>query len=137
MLLQFRRFPLVAFAIFSCFSFDSFGSYGENPFPKLAELQKSGAQVSALIVPLDGTTGPIAELSPNKRLTIASVSKLIVAAKALDFYGEGKVKGLGSSPCICLLFSQPPWFVTGNWLKVARLPPTSPNFTSGLPWEEF
>ncbi len=57
--------------------------------PELAELgklQAAGAAVSAVIWDLDAAK-PLAELNPATRLTPASLSKIFVAAAALDAFG--------------------------------------------------
>ena len=52
-------------------------------FPALAELQGKGARISALVVDLD-RGAELFELNPDSRLSPASVSKLVIAAAALD-----------------------------------------------------
>ncbi|KAB8030619.1 D-alanyl-D-alanine carboxypeptidase/D-alanyl-D-alanine endopeptidase [Fluviispira multicolorata] len=60
-----------------------------DQFPKLRKLEKEGVQISALVVRLSDKK-IIAELNPDKRLSPASTSKLILAAKALETWGSNK-----------------------------------------------
>jgi D-alanyl-D-alanine carboxypeptidase/D-alanyl-D-alanine-endopeptidase (penicillin-binding protein 4) len=52
-------------------------------FPQLARLAAEGAQVSAVVHDLD-TDQPLAQLGANDRLTPASLSKIVIAAAALE-----------------------------------------------------
>lgn len=56
---------------------------------KLHHLENQGAEVSALVVNLSKKT-ILAQLNPSKRLSPASVSKLVLAADALDTWDEDK-----------------------------------------------
>ncbi|APJ02700.1 D-alanyl-D-alanine carboxypeptidase/D-alanyl-D-alanine-endopeptidase [Silvanigrella aquatica] len=61
----------------------------DDSFPALKKLEKEGNQVSAMAVRLsDGKI--IAELNSEKRLSPASVTKLILASKAIDTWGIDK-----------------------------------------------
>ena len=60
-----------------------------NTFINLKKLEKDGNQISALVVRLSDAR-VIAELNPDKRLSPASVSKLILASNALETWGSNK-----------------------------------------------
>lgn len=92
-------------ALFLGCSFFLAGGTQENKsdFRELAELEKSGAKVSAMIVDLD-SGAEIAQIQPRRSLTPASVTKALLAAAVLDVMGpegvfqteiyfEGKRKG--------------------------------------------
>lgn len=78
-------FPLILclFAISNAFSQE------KNLFPNLKKLEKEGVQVSAMVVRLNNGE-VIGQLNPDKRLSPASLSKLVLAAKALDSWGPDK-----------------------------------------------
>jgi serine-type D-Ala-D-Ala carboxypeptidase/endopeptidase (penicillin-binding protein 4) len=68
-------------------SFSANGQY--NDFQSLKNLESEGNQVSAMILRLsDGKV--ITELNPDKRLSPASISKLVIASQALDKWGPNK-----------------------------------------------
>jgi D-alanyl-D-alanine carboxypeptidase/D-alanyl-D-alanine-endopeptidase (penicillin-binding protein 4) len=59
------------------------------PLGQLAQLAREGGRVTALVWDLE-TDRAIAELQPDQRLTPASLSKLIIAAAALDTWPPDK-----------------------------------------------
>lgn len=60
-----------------------------NSLPNLKKLEKEGNLVSAMVIRLSDAK-VIAELNPDKRLSPASVSKLVLASQALDTWGADK-----------------------------------------------
>lgn len=60
------------------------------PLPKLQQLAQDGARITAQVVNLD-TNQVIAQLSPDDRLTPASVSKLFIGAAILEHRGPDSV----------------------------------------------
>ncbi|MES2614459.1 MAG: D-alanyl-D-alanine carboxypeptidase/D-alanyl-D-alanine-endopeptidase [Bdellovibrionota bacterium] len=82
-----RHCSYVIFVLLNFFSF--YANASTQDFPKLERLQNQGAKVSALVVNLNsGNT--IAKISPEQRLSPASVSKLIIGADALETWGAQK-----------------------------------------------
>ncbi|BBH51901.1 D-alanyl-D-alanine carboxypeptidase/D-alanyl-D-alanine endopeptidase [Fluviispira sanaruensis] len=64
--------------------------YAIDPtFPQLSKLEKEGVQISAMVMRLNNKD-IIAEMNPDKRLSPASTSKLILAAQALETWGSNK-----------------------------------------------
>jgi serine-type D-Ala-D-Ala carboxypeptidase/endopeptidase (penicillin-binding protein 4) len=61
----------------------------DNSLPSLKNLEKEGNQVSAMVIRLSDAK-IITELNPDKRLSPASVSKLVLASNALDTWGSDK-----------------------------------------------
>ncbi len=61
----------------------------DNYLPSLKKLEKEGNQVSAIVIRLSDAE-VITELNPDKRLSPASVSKLVLASNALDTWGPDK-----------------------------------------------
>lgn len=69
--------------------FSSFVCAHASEFAQLEKLKKQGAQVSAMIVNLNDHK-VMASLDETKRLSPASVSKLVLAADALETWGPDK-----------------------------------------------
>ena len=82
-----RNCLIVIFILSHFFSLNAFAS--NQNLSQLERLQNQGAKVSALIINLS-TKKTIAELSPNLRLSPASVSKLVIGADALETWGPSK-----------------------------------------------
>lgn len=61
----------------------------DNSLLNLKKLEKEGNQVSAMVVRLSDAK-VITELNPDKRLSPASVSKLVLASHVLDTWGPNK-----------------------------------------------
>ena len=61
----------------------------DKSLPSLKKLEKEGNEVSAMVVRLSDAK-IITELNPDKRLSPASVSKLVLASNALDTWGPDK-----------------------------------------------
>jgi D-alanyl-D-alanine carboxypeptidase/D-alanyl-D-alanine-endopeptidase (penicillin-binding protein 4) len=76
--------PFLAFLLFPAAT-NAF----QTELPKLSQLQNQGALVSAFVVNLNKGS-ILAQMNSNKRLSPASVSKLVVAASALDTWGGEK-----------------------------------------------
>jgi D-alanyl-D-alanine carboxypeptidase/D-alanyl-D-alanine-endopeptidase (penicillin-binding protein 4) len=73
----------------SCFFLSLNINAQEQSFPSLSKLEKNGCLVSALVVRLnDGKV--IADLNSDKRLSPASVTKLILGANILETWGPNK-----------------------------------------------
>jgi serine-type D-Ala-D-Ala carboxypeptidase/endopeptidase (penicillin-binding protein 4) len=62
---------------------------GAATFENLARLASEGARVSAAVWDLDSDSS-LAQLQPNQRLTPASLSKIVIAAAALDTWAPDK-----------------------------------------------
>ena len=73
----------------SCFFLSLNINAQEQSFPSLSKLEKNGCAVSALVVRLnDGKV--LADLNSDKRLSPASVTKLILGANILETWGPNK-----------------------------------------------
>ena len=88
--MQFKIKNLMFLCSFFSFAFVTLSTLAQNAsFPNLSKLEKNGCLVSALVVRLnDGKI--LADLNSEKRLSPASVTKLILGAHVLETWGPNK-----------------------------------------------